>query len=112
MKCASCGATTDAATDTCLHCGRNLYALTLGSGSPHMLRSIFVDNWEAVILGSSLLADAPEYVQQTVKRCVQMGPYEIYDARVETPGWDRPGYSDTGWTDIHPDSHTDIHAFF
>ena len=31
-------------------------ALTLGSGSPHLLRSIFVDNWQASIIGSSALA--------------------------------------------------------
>jgi serine/threonine-protein kinase len=31
MKCASCGASTSDAADTCLHCGRNLYALTLGA---------------------------------------------------------------------------------
>ena len=36
--------------------GTMIAALTLGSGSPHLLRSIFVDNWEATVFGSSLLA--------------------------------------------------------
>jgi sugar phosphate permease len=36
--------------------GMMIAALTLGSGSPHLLRSIFVDNWEAAIIGSSILA--------------------------------------------------------
>ena len=36
--------------------GTMIGALTLGSGSPHLLRSLFVDNWEATIVGSSALA--------------------------------------------------------
>ena len=36
--------------------GTMIAALTLGSGSPHLLRSVFVDNWEATVFGSSLLA--------------------------------------------------------
>ena len=36
--------------------GIMIAALTLGSGSPHLLRSVFVDNWEAMVFGSSLLA--------------------------------------------------------
>jgi alpha-L-rhamnosidase len=27
---------------------------------------------------------------------------ETYDARLETPGWDRPGYADGGWTSAEP----------
>ena len=36
--------------------GTMIAALTLGPGSPHLLRSAFVDNWEATVFGSSLLA--------------------------------------------------------
>lgn len=36
--------------------GMMVGAMTLGSGSTHLLRSIFVDNWEAAIIGSSILA--------------------------------------------------------
>ena len=36
--------------------GTMIAALTLGSGSPHLLRSVFADNWEATVFGSSLLA--------------------------------------------------------
>jgi MFS family permease len=36
--------------------GTMVGALTLGSGSPHLLGSVFVDTWQAVILGSSALA--------------------------------------------------------
>jgi MFS family permease len=36
--------------------GTMIAALTLGSGSPHLLRAVFVDNWEATVFGSSLLA--------------------------------------------------------
>ena len=36
--------------------GTMIAALTLGSGSPHLLRSVFVDNWEVTVFGSSLLA--------------------------------------------------------
>ena len=36
--------------------GIMIAALTLGSGSPHLLRSLFVDNWEVAVFGSSLLA--------------------------------------------------------
>ncbi len=25
---------------------------------------------------------------------------EVYDARLETPGWDRPGFDDTGWSPV------------
>ena len=33
-------------------------ALTLGSGSPHLLRSLFVDSWQATIISSTALAIA------------------------------------------------------
>ncbi len=33
-------------------------ALTLGSGSPHLLRSLFVDSWQTTIIGSTALAIA------------------------------------------------------
>jgi hypothetical protein len=36
--------------------GMMIGALLFGSGSPHLLRSIFMDNWEAAIIGSSVLA--------------------------------------------------------
>ena len=36
--------------------GAMIAALTIGSGSPHLLRSAFVDNWEVTVYGSSLLA--------------------------------------------------------
>ena len=36
--------------------GTMVGALTIGSGSPHLLRSVFSDNWQAVIVGSSILA--------------------------------------------------------
>ena len=38
--------------------GALIGALTLGSGSPHLLRSFFVDNWHATIIGSTALAVA------------------------------------------------------
>ena len=36
--------------------GTMIGALTLGSGSPHLLRSLFVDSWQVTIIGSSALA--------------------------------------------------------
>ena len=36
--------------------GTMIAALTLGSGSPHLLRSVFVGHWEATVYLSSLLA--------------------------------------------------------
>ena len=38
--------------------GAMIGALTLGSGSPHLLRSLFVDSWQATIIGSTALAIA------------------------------------------------------
>ena len=54
--------------------GMMIGALTLGSGSPHLLKSVFLDNWEAVIVGSSLLA----FIGGTAMRAlVRDGPYEV-----------------------------------
>ena len=36
--------------------GAMIGALTIGSGSPHLLRSLFSDQWEATIIGSSILS--------------------------------------------------------
>ena len=58
--------------------GMMIGALTLGSGSPHLLRSIFVDNWEVVIIGSSFLA----FVGGTAMLAlVRDGPYEVPAAK-------------------------------
>ena len=58
--------------------GMMIGALTLGSGSPHLLSSIFVDNWEAVILGSSFLAFAGGIA---LRALVKDGPYEVPAAK-------------------------------
>lgn len=58
--------------------GMMVGALTLGSGSPHLLRSVFVDNWQAVILGSSFLAFAGGFA---LRALVKDGPYETPAAR-------------------------------
>lgn len=58
--------------------GMMVGALTLGSGSPHLLRSIFVDNWQAVILGSSFLAFAGGLAMRAL---VKDGPYETPAAK-------------------------------
>ncbi len=63
--------------------GMMIGALTLGSGSPHLLRSIFIDNWEAVILGSSFLAFAGGVAMRAL---VRDGPYEVPAAKF------RPAY--------------------
>jgi MFS family permease len=58
--------------------GMMIGALTLGSGSPHLLRSIFVDNWEAVIIGSSILA----FIGGSAMRAlVKDGPFEVPAAK-------------------------------
>ncbi|MCH7735349.1 MAG: MFS transporter, partial [Chloroflexi bacterium] len=36
--------------------GAMIGALTIGSGSPHLLRSLFADQWEVTIIGSSALS--------------------------------------------------------
>ncbi|MCH8818668.1 MAG: MFS transporter, partial [Chloroflexi bacterium] len=53
-------------------------ALTIGSGSPHLLRSAFVDNWEATIIGSSLLAGLSAVLVVTLTRD---GPYDVRGAK-------------------------------
>ena len=58
--------------------GMMVGALTVGSGSPHLLRSIFVGNWEAVILGSSTLAFVGGLVMLML---VKDGPYEAPAAK-------------------------------
>ena len=58
--------------------GMMVGALTVGSGSPHLLRSIFVGNWEAVILGSSTLAFIGGLVMLIL---VKDGPYEVPAAK-------------------------------
>lgn len=54
--------------------GMMIGALTLGSGSPHLLRSVFLDNWEAVIIGSSFLAFAGGTAMLAL---VRDGPFEV-----------------------------------
>ena len=58
--------------------GMMIAALTLGSGSPHLLRSIFVDNWEAAIIGSSVLAAVGGLLLPAL---VSDGPHETKGAR-------------------------------
>ena len=53
-------------------------ALTIGSGSPHLLRSIFIDNWEASIVGGSILAIAGGLV---VPFGASDGPYDVPGAK-------------------------------
>lgn len=55
-------------------------ALTIGSGSPHLLRSGFVDNWEATIIGSSILAGLSALL---VVLLVRDGPYNVSGARFD-----------------------------
>ncbi len=58
--------------------GMMVGSLTLGSGSPHLLSSIFVDNWQAVILGSSFLAFGGGAAMRVL---VSDGPYEAPSAK-------------------------------
>lgn len=55
-------------------------ALTIGSGSPHLLRSGFVDNWEATIIGSSILAGLSALL---VVLLVRDGPYNGSGAKFD-----------------------------
>ncbi len=55
-------------------------ALTIGSGSPHLLRSIFVDNWEASIVGSTILAVAGGLL---VPWAVSDGPFDVPGAKFD-----------------------------
>ncbi len=52
-------------------------ALTLGSGSPHLLRSVFVDHWEVTVFASSLLAVGGGLL---VLRFGSEGPFDIHGA--------------------------------
>ena len=55
-------------------------ALTIGSGSPHLLRSAFVDNWEATIAGSSILSGVSAVL---VVLLVRDGPYNVNGAKFD-----------------------------
>ena len=65
-------------------------ALTLGSGSPHLLSSIFVDNWQASIIGSSALSAVGGLL---LVLTVTDGPYDSKGARFN------PRYLFTVFTD-------------
>ncbi|MDA0676489.1 MAG: MFS transporter [Chloroflexi bacterium] len=58
--------------------GMMVGALTVGSGSPHLLRSIFVGNWQFVILGSSALAFVGGFIMLLL---VKDGPHEVLAAK-------------------------------
>ncbi len=58
--------------------GAMIAALTIGSGSPHLLRSVFVDNWELTVYGSSLLAAAGGLL---VLAFGVDGPFDVRGAR-------------------------------
>ena len=58
--------------------GAMIAALTIGSGSPHLLRSVFVDNWEVTVYGSSLLAAAGGLL---VLAFGADGPFDVRGAR-------------------------------
>jgi MFS family permease len=58
--------------------GAMIAALTLGSGSPHLLRSLFVDNWEATIIASTALAI---WGGLMLPLAVADGPYESQAGR-------------------------------
>ena len=58
--------------------GVMIAALTLGSGSPHLLRSVFVAQWEATLIISSALAVVAGAI---VYFLVRDGPYNVPAAR-------------------------------
>ena len=58
--------------------GTMVGALTIGSGSPHLLRSVFSENWQAVIVGSSILATVGGLI---LKFLVADGPDDVKGAR-------------------------------
>ncbi len=58
--------------------GTMVGALTIGSGSPHLLRSVFSENWQAVIIGSSILAVIGGLI---LKFFVTDGPHDVKGAR-------------------------------
>lgn len=58
--------------------GTMVGALTIGSGSPHLLRSVFSENWQAVIVGSSILAVVGGLILRFV---VTDGPHNVNGAK-------------------------------
>jgi MFS family permease len=58
--------------------GTMVGALTIGSGSPHLLRSVFSENWQAVIIGSSILAVTGGLI---LKFFVTDGPHDVKGAK-------------------------------
>jgi MFS family permease len=58
--------------------GTMVGALTIGSGSPHLLRSVFSENWQAVIIGSSILAIIGGLI---LKFMVTDGPHDVKGAK-------------------------------
>jgi MFS family permease len=58
--------------------GTMVGALTIGSGSPHLLRSVFSENWQAVIVGSSILAVTGGLI---LKFLVTDGPHDVKGAK-------------------------------
>ncbi|MDG0866610.1 MFS transporter [Candidatus Lucifugimonas marina] len=58
--------------------GTMVGALTIGSGSPHLLRSVFSENWQAVIVGSSILAITGGLI---LKFIVTDGPHDVNGAK-------------------------------
>jgi len=59
--------------------GTMIGALTLGSGSPHLLRSVFVAQWELTLYISSILAALAGGI---VYFLVQDGPFDVPAARL------------------------------
>ena len=58
--------------------GTMVGALTIGSGSPHLLRSVFSENWQAVIIGSSILAVTGGVI---LRFAVTDGPHDVRGAK-------------------------------
>ena len=58
--------------------GTMVGALTVGSGSPHLLRSILTENWEYVIVGSSVLAVVGGL---TMRFLISDGPHDVKGAK-------------------------------
>ncbi|MBC8453105.1 MAG: MFS transporter [Chloroflexi bacterium] len=58
--------------------GTMVGALTIGSGSPHLLRSVFSENWQAVIIGSSVLAVIGGLI---LRFLVTDGPHDVNGAK-------------------------------
>ncbi|MCH7741015.1 MAG: MFS transporter, partial [Chloroflexi bacterium] len=58
--------------------GAMIGALTIGSGSPHLLRSLFADQWEVTIIGSSVLSAIGGLI---VWSLVTDGPHDVKGAK-------------------------------